>query len=116
MPLGARYIFKPGPDGPVSAILNRDIARLVAEGLLEAQPQEHDHWSSYRASDAGQALADHMLQRIAEDQPGARDAARTLFDIKTRLASEHFADLLRRVEREHPKAARPSVFAQPRQP
>lgn len=107
----ARYVFKPGPYGPVSGTLYRHLGTLCAEGLLEARPLEHRSWPQYRATDAGRAIAQHLLQRLGDDHAAARQSATALFDIKAQVASASFDQLLRRIEREYPEATSESVFA-----
>jgi hypothetical protein len=108
----ARYSFVPGPYGPMSDCVYRDLDRLVEDGLVLTSGEPPRRWHIYAATAEGRTLAGSLLTHLRR---GDRDSARILFDIKQQVVSSSFAELLERVRTGYPEAAEVSVFA-PRRP
>ena len=111
-PHAARYSFDPGPYGPMSAHVYRDLDELVQAGLLKSREQPPRQWHIYTATAQGRAIAGSYLGNLLR---GDRDSAQILFDIKQRVASYTFAELLERIRNHHPEAVARSVFTAARE-
>jgi hypothetical protein len=108
VPERSKYQFKPYDYGPMSAGIYADLDRLVGEGLLERTPVAGKRWSRYKPSKVTFREGQRVL-RQAEDE-NLSDAARELFEIKQRVSSVGFNELLELVYAEHPEYAVKSIF------
>jgi uncharacterized protein YwgA len=108
LPAQERYEFRPYDYGPMSPTIYSDLDALAAEGLLEPHPVSGKQWSRYTATEKGRRTAEGRLEGLSTDAEKSR--ARWLYEIKQRVASLSFNDLLEQVYSEHPDMAVNSVF------
>jgi uncharacterized protein YwgA len=102
-----QYRFKPYDYGPMSPTIYRDLDDLVDLGLLTRHPVPGKRWSRYAATDLGRTMAEKRLRQLSEQD---KAAARRLYEIKQRVATTSFNELLESVYRDHPDMAVNSVF------
>ena len=110
VPAVQQYRFKPYDYGPMSPTIYRDLDALVDEGLLVREEVPGKQWCRYAATDRGRSLAERRLGQLPEN---AKPTARRLYEIKQRVATASFSELLESVYREHPDMAVNSVFQRP---
>lgn len=110
VPVPEQYRFEPYDYGPMSSTIYHDLDALVAEGLLVRGAVAGKQWSRYAASERGLEQAEKRLRQL---DPDRKAAARTLHEIKQRVANVSFNELLDGVYREHPDMAVNSVFRRP---
>jgi uncharacterized protein YwgA len=98
------YGFEPYNYGPYSFRLRNDLDRLVAEGLVAAEPVPGYTWRRYKLTAEGMAKAKGLLGKAD------RDVAKKLFRIKQAVSGKSFNTLLREVYDEYPDFATRSIF------
>jgi uncharacterized protein YwgA len=107
LPQAQRYRFRPYDYGPFSSRIYSDLDDLVAAGFVERIPAPGYTWSRYRATEAGIAEAQRVLDRL----PLARRAdAVWLGELKRHVLALEFRALLHHVYGRHPEFAENSVF------
>jgi uncharacterized protein YwgA len=106
-PGGETYSFEPYNYGPMSRAMYRDLDRLVESGHIERIPVTGYSWQRHLVTTDGATEAQRLLDDMAADEI---PAARRLFEIKERVSSQSFAELLAGVYAEYPDYAVNSVF------
>lgn len=107
VPPAQKYDFRPYNYGPMSSQIYQDLDVLVAGGLVEQVPVRGQSWTLYRSTPAGVERGQQLVLAASSAHPAA---VRDLFDIKARVASVSFDDLLTDVYDKYPDMAVKSVF------
>ncbi len=97
------YGFGPYLYGPFSSDVYRDLDRLIAEGLVRAEPVPGQTWSVYTSTEMGRDRARDILARA----PG--NLVAQLESIKQYVMAVSFAELLRDIYRKYPRFAPEAV-------
>jgi uncharacterized protein YwgA len=95
----AVYRFEPYLYGPFSSELYRDLDRLIAEGLVRAEPVPGQTWSVYTSTEMGRNRAHEILARAP------RSLVAQLERIKQYVTAVSFSELLRDIYRKYPRFA-----------
>jgi len=98
------YEFEPYLYGPYSLEVYDDLLKLKSATLIDESSQSSDRWSYYRVTKKGDEGAE-KLKASAEIE-----LLNKLKDIKMRVTSLSFLDLLKEVYTEHPKYAERSII------
>jgi hypothetical protein len=105
LPDNENYVFRPYLYGPMSSSIYSDVESLEDEGLIEGEAVPGYTWQRYKPTTPGIDVARHLLE---DADPRA---ARKLFEIKRKVATQSFPDLLRDVYTQYPRYATRSVFS-----
>lgn len=95
----ALYRFEPYLYGPFSSEVYRDLDRLIAEGLVRAEPAPGQTWSAYTSTQMGRNRARDLLARAP------RSLVAKLENIKQHVTVASFSQLLRDIYRKYPQFA-----------
>jgi uncharacterized protein YwgA len=95
----ALYRFQPYLYGPFSSDVYRDLDRLIAEGLVRAEPVPGQTWSVYTATEMGRRRASDALSRAPQD------LVTKLESIKQYVTTVSFSRLLRDIYGRYPQFA-----------
>jgi uncharacterized protein len=105
LPAEERYDFTPYNWGPYCRDVRTDLDRLVGEGYVQARDVPGYSWKRYGLTAAGIDYARHVLREEVEPQH-----ARRVADIKQRVSSPSFNELLDDVYTAYPRMAVNSLF------
>jgi hypothetical protein len=109
-PAAQSYEFEPYNYGPMSRGVYRDVARLLAAGLVERRPVPGYGWAIYVPTDAGGERASGLAARAGAEAPATLSA---LAEIKRTITGVSFAALLESIYARYPEYAARSVFRRP---
>lgn len=107
IPPAERYRFVPYNYGPMSVRVYRDVAALVAAGLVEPVAVPGYTWQPVRATPAGRQ---HAAALEAAASPADRLGIARLHAIHHLVTALGFAELLETIYRRYPEFASRSVF------